>query len=181
MPELVAWTRTRILQWRIALLWLMVLTAAIAAGARGSPAWTLLIAAALVAQFRLWDDLEDLPYDRVHAPQRALVRSTNLGAFRVVLAASVGLVASAFALLLEWERAGAYLLLLVALAAIYRTTDSRGPRRPLRAQLVVLKYPGFVLLLADQPATPRALAAALALYAALALHERHDQRTGPPQ
>jgi len=180
MPDLVAWTRTRIMQWRIALLWLLVLVAAIAAGTSGSRAWTLLIAAALIVQFRLWDDLEDLPHDRVHAAQRVLVRCTRLGAFRLAFASSVALVAAAFALLQGWERALAYMLLLAAMAAIYRTMDGNGPRRALRAQLVLLKYTAFVLLLAHDPATPRALAAALALYAVLAVHEWHDQRCVPP-
>jgi 4-hydroxybenzoate polyprenyltransferase len=180
MTEWVAWAATRLLQWRIGLLWLMVVAAATAAGAAEPPAWTLLAAAALVVQFRLWDDLADLPHDRVHAPQRVLVRSTRPGAFRGLLWLSVAPIALAFALLQGWPRLAAYLLLLASAAAIYRTTDSLGARRRLRAQLVLLKYPAFVLLLAEQPAAWRAVAAALVLHAALALHEWHDQRTGSP-
>ena len=45
---------------------------------------------------------------------------------------------------------------------------------------MLLKYSGFVLLLAHDPATPRALAAALALYAVLAAHEWLDQRSVAP-
>lgn len=180
MPDLVAWARTRIAQWRIALLWLVVLAAALAAGARDAPAWTLLFSAALIVQFRLWDDLEDLAHDRVHAPQRVLVRCSRLGPFRIAFTASVGLVAAAFALFGGWERVLPYLLLLAAVAALYRTLDGNGPRRALRAQLVLLKYSGFVLLLAHDPAAPRALAAAFALYAMLAVHEWHDQRSVAP-
>jgi len=180
MPDLVAWARTRIAQWRIALLWLVVLAAALAASPRDAPAWTLLFSAALIVQFRLWDDLEDRAHDRVHAPQRVLVRSSRLAAFRIAFAASVGLVAAAFALFGGWERVLPYVLLLAAMAVLYRTLDGNGPRRALRAQLVLLKYSGFVLLLALDPATPRALAAALALYAVLAVHEWHDQRSVAP-
>ena len=79
-----------------------------------------------------------------------------------------------------WPRVAAYLLLLAAVATLYRTTSGIGARRTLRTQLVLLKYAGFVLLLADDPLAPRALAAALALQAALAVHEWNDQRTAPP-
>jgi 4-hydroxybenzoate polyprenyltransferase len=179
MPDLGAWARTRIAQWRIALLWLVVLAAALAASPRDSPAWTLLFSAALIVQFRLWDDLEDLTHDRVHAPQRVLVGCTRLGPFRIAFATSIGLVAAAFALFGGWERVLPYVLLLAAVAAIYRTLDANGPRRALRAQLVLLKYSGFVLLLAHDPAAPRALAAAFALYVLLAAHEWLDQRSVP--
>jgi hypothetical protein len=180
MTELLAWTGTRVLQWRIALLWLLVLAATFAAGSPGAAGWTLAITAALIVQFRLWDDLEDLPHDRVHAPQRVLVRCARLRPFRLVFAASVGAVAVALALVQGWPRVVAYLLLLAAMATLYRTTSGIGARRTLRTQLVLLKYTAFVLLLADDPVAPRALAAASALYVALAAHEWNDQRTAPP-
>jgi hypothetical protein len=66
------------------------------------------------------------------------------------------------------------------MATLYRTTSGIGARRTLRTQLVLLKYAAFVLLLADDPVAPRALAAASALYVALAAHEWNDQRTAPP-
>jgi hypothetical protein len=180
MAELLAWAGTRVLHWRIALLWLLVLAATFAAGPLVAAGWTLAITAALIVQFRLWDDLEDLPHDRVHAPQRVLVQCTRLRPFRLVFAASVGVVAVAFALLQGWPRVAAYLLLLAAMATLYRTTGDIGARRTLRTQLVLLKYAAFVLLLADDPVAPRALAAALALHATLAVHEWNDQRTAPP-
>ncbi len=180
MTELLAWVGTRILRWRIALLWLLVLAASFAAGTLDVMSWTLPVTAVLIVQFRLWDDLEDLPHDRVHAPQRVLVQCTLLRPFRLAFAASVGAVAVGFALLQGWPRVTAYLLLLAAMATLYRTTSGIGAWRTLRTQLVLLKYAGFVLLLADDPLAPRALAAALALHAALAVHDWIDQRPAPP-
>ena len=43
----------------------------------------------LVWQFRLWDDLEDLPFDRIHHPDRVLVASGMRGGFVVVVVATV--------------------------------------------------------------------------------------------
>jgi hypothetical protein len=176
--DLLSWARTRLAQPRIAALWLAVLAAVLAAAPHGAPGWTLLVSAALIAQFRLWDDLEDLPHDRVQSPDRVLVRSRELTASRVAAALSIGLVGAAFATLDGWERALAYAALVVAVAALYRTMDSSGPRRGLRAQLVLLKYPAFVLLLAADPGAPRAIAAALALYGVLGFHEWRTERPG---
>ncbi len=175
MGELLAWLRTRVLQPRIALLWLAVLAAALAAGA--AAAWTALASAALVVQFRLWDDLEDVPHDRVHAPDRTLVRSASLGTLRVVLWTSIALLGLAIASVQGWPHAAAYALLVAAVAVLYRALAAAGPQRPLRSQLVLLKYPAFVLLLAADPAAPRALAAALALYAVLGAYEWRDRRS----
>jgi hypothetical protein len=177
--DLLSWARTRLAQPRIAALWLVVLAAVLAAAPRGALGWTLLVSAALIAQFRLWDDLEDLPHDRVHAPERVLARSRNLLALRVAAAASIGLVGVAFATRDGWARAGAYAALVVAVAVLYRTMDSSGPRRWLRAQLVLLKYPAFVLLLAADPGAPRAIAAALVLYGVFGFHEWRGARSGP--
>jgi hypothetical protein len=176
VAELVAWARTRLAQPRIAALWLVVLAAVLAAAPRGAPGSTLLLSAALIAQFRLWDDLEDLPHDRVHAPDRVLVASRELLAFRVALAASIGLVGVGFATVDGWARAGAFAALVLAMAVLYRTMDSTTSRRWLRAQLVLLKYPAFVLLLAEEPASPRAIAAALVLCGVLGFHEWRGER-----
>jgi hypothetical protein len=176
--DLLAWARTRLAQPRIAALWLLVLAAMLAAGPQGPAAWTPALSAVLIAQFRLWDDLADLPHDRVHALERVLVRSRRPGAFHVVLTASLALVAVALAALDGWTRALAYAALVAAAAALYRTTDSTGPRRWLRAQLVLAKYPAFVLLLAEDPASLRAIAAALLLYAVLGVHESRSARSG---
>ena len=178
MHELAAWVHTRVLQMRIALLLVLVAGAALAADARGPWPWVLAASAALVLACRLWDDLMDLPHDRLHAPQRALVRSGRLGPFRAALGASLALIVGAFAWQQGWLRAIACLLLLGALAAVYRFTVSTGAHRARRAALVLLKYPAFVLLLARAPFAPRALAAAALLYALLLWHERRDATTG---
>jgi hypothetical protein len=178
MSEVAAWFRTRIAQPRIAALCLVVLAACIAADPVGPFAWTLAASAALVAQFRLWDDLEDVAHDRVRAPQRVLARSATLRPFGLVLAASIALVLIAVGAMQGWLRAGAYALLVLLLGAVYRVVAPAGRSRALRAALVLLKYPTLVLLLAADPAAPRALAAALALYAVLAVHEWRDREAG---
>jgi len=174
--DLAGWLRTRVLQPRIALLWLVVLAAVAAAGTNGALAWAALASAALIVQFRLWDDLEDVPHDRVHAPDRTLVRSADLRPCRVVLWGSILLLALAIAAVHEWTRAGAYVLLVVAVAVLYRAMDPTGPRRALRSQLVLAKYPAFVLLLAADPTAPSALAAALVVYGVLGTYEWRDRR-----
>jgi hypothetical protein len=177
--ELAGWFRTRVLQPRIALLWLVVLAAAAAAGTNGAIAWATFASAALIVQFRLWDDLEDLPHDRVHAPDRTLVRTANLGPFRAVLWASIFVFALAIASVQGWARAGAYVLVVAATVVLYRAMDSIGPRRALRSQLVLLKYPAFVLLLAAEPVAPNAIAAALVVYGVLGTYEWRDRKTEP--
>jgi 4-hydroxybenzoate polyprenyltransferase len=176
LRELAGWFRTRVLQPRIALLWLAVLAAVVAAGAGGAIAWTALASAALIVQFRLWDDLEDVPHDRMHAPDRTLVRSTNRRPFHVLLWASILLLGLAIASMQGWTRAGAYVLLVAAVAVLYRAMGSSGPRRALRSQLVLAKYPAFVLLLAGDPTGPVALAAAGALYVVLGTYEWRDRK-----
>jgi len=165
------WLRERVLQPRIALLCLAVLGATLAAGTDGPPAWTALAIPWLVAQFRLWDDLEDVPYDSVRASDRVLVRNRDRRPLWAVASASFVVLALAMAQMQGPLRAAAYVLAIVAMASVYRGMAATGSHRRTRSSLVLLKYPVFVLLLAAQPATPSALASALLLYLGLAAYE----------
>jgi len=170
MRELGHWLRERVLQPRIALLWLAVLGATLAAGADGPPAWTAVTTAWLVVQFRLWDDLEDVPYDSVRASDRVLVRNRDLRRLWAVAGASFVVLALGLARAQGPLRAAAYVLVVVAMASVYRAMAANGSHRRMRSSLVLLKYPAFVLLLAAQPAATSALVSALLLYIGLAAY-----------
>jgi hypothetical protein len=169
--ELGHWMRERVLQPRIALLWLAVLGASLAAGAEGPPAWTAVVSAWLVVQFRLWDDLEDVPYDSVRASDRVLVRNRDLRSLWVVAGCSFVALALGLALVQGPLHAAAYVLAIVAMASVYRAMAATGSHRRARSSLVLLKYPAFVLLLAAQPVAMSALVSASLLYIGLAAYE----------
>ena len=172
-PDLRDYARTRLASGRAALLGALVAAAALAADGFAHALAVALMALFLVAQFRLWDDLADLPHDRVRSPERVLVRAADLGPFRLVLGAS--LAAALIVLAAAWSPSHAigYALLVAALAALYRWLPP-GARRA-RTVLALLKYPAFVLLLASAPATLRAAGCAAALYLLLLLVDLADE------
>lgn len=111
----------------------------------GGLALQLGLALSWIFQFRLWDDLHDLEQDRKQHPHRVLVGTQSLAHFRWVagLVSLGNFVAAGF--LLSWTIAFTLLLPLnLILAALYRTG---GIPRLLHAQIVLIKYPGFVLML----------------------------------
>lgn len=100
-----------------------------------------------IFQFRLWDDLHDRERDRKIHPHRVLVRTPSTAHFRWVagLATIMNLVATGF--LLSWDIALTLLVPLnLILAALYW---KRGSQRLVHAQIVLIKYPVFVLMLSD--------------------------------
>jgi len=125
------------------------------------------------SQFRLWDDLADRPYDRVHHAERVLVR--HAGTDTPFLALLVALSLPIAGLLLAFDdgpwRVAAYGGLALALATIYAVTRGDGARAG-RNRLVLLKYPAFVLLPLAHPGAPRALVLAAVAYAAVSLYDR---------
>ena len=178
MHEFADWLRERLLTPRIALLAAVVLLAAVTAGALLPEVATALLLVAMIAQFRLLDDLADRAYDRVHAAGRVLVSATDVRPVVVLLGGSIAAVVLGLAVLAGWARALAYLVLVGCVIGLYAALPSLGPRRALRSGGVLLKYPAFVLLLAAAPASLRSSAVALALYVVLAVHEWRDRRTG---
>lgn len=174
--DLVAYGRERIIRWRVAALAFLIVGLAFFVEVPGDALDALArtgLALLLIAQFRLWDDLADRSYDSVHHPTRVLVRSRATGWFWAVLALLAVAAASAVAILRSWHAAPPiYLGLMVLLAGVYH-----GPLRVprfIRAQLVLLKYPVFVLLLAAPAFSTPALLAGTAAYLVLSVFEWYD-------
>ena len=127
----------------------------------------------LIAQFRLWDDLADRAYDSVHHAARVLPRSQATAWFWMVFVL-LALVAAAAITALRGGPAALqiYLGLMVLLALVYH-----GPMRLprfIRVQLVLLKYPTFVVLLVAPGFSFRALLAGAVGYFVLSVLEWYD-------
>jgi hypothetical protein len=152
-----------------------------AAGTSLTPASGFLafvLALALLFQFRLWDDLEDLERDRVDHPNRVLVCSDSvpfslvcaaLGTTNVLSLAVAGSLAAAVALV------GLDLFFWLA----YTTLRLWLPDRVWRFQILLIKYPVFVVVLAAALGSPlgwRLLAASCAIYICACAYETlHDR------
>ncbi|MPZ42533.1 MAG: hypothetical protein GEV05_03850 [Betaproteobacteria bacterium] len=131
----------------------------------------VVLALSLVAQCRLWDDLVDRNSDRSTHPQRLLAAGVASGPFvhaAVVLAAANMI---ALAALRGWPHGLGAAALFGALALWYRGHRARGR---VHANVLLLKYPAFVLLLAASPLGTATMAAALIVYAAMCAFELLD-------
>ena len=180
LDDLRAWARERFQAWRFGPLALLLALAA-SAGA-GRPRIERLGRDALLAllcllQLRIWDDLADLPRDRVAHPGRVLCRAAAHGPFR---ASIVGLAGASTLLLARPRPALRRLLGFAALNAGF-CLWYRGPGQHLSgtvagAHVVLLKYPALVALLRgpDRPAGPALVFAAAGVYLALCVHELLD-------
>ena len=137
------------------------------------------LAALLLLQFRLWDDLEDRDRDRVTHPERVLVVASP-APFRRALAA-IGLGALALFAAGPSTAALAGLVLLNAVFAAAYRLRARVSDHVWRYRVLLLKYPVFVGLIATVSGEPRPwrLALAMALiYAAACGHEAMHDRVG---
>ena len=137
------------------------------------------LAVALLLQFRLWDDLEDRELDRQRGPARVLTRSDPAPFRRIcVLLTIVNL------LLIAVARFRAAVLGLGCLDLFflmaYRQLRPKLPDRIWRFQVLLLKYPVFVGLVAAAlaPLRPlRLMSAAAVVYAfACAYEVLHDRQ-----
>lgn len=172
--ELLQYCATRLASPRVLALVALLGAAGAALSAAPTPASVAacaLLAGSLVVQFRVWDDLADVAFDRAHHPRRVLAASRNLRPYFLLVAGLSVLNAGAIAALRAPLQLTAYLLLLAAFALLYhRRVWPRG-RRVLRNQLVLSKYPVF-LYLGTYGAAPRALlGGALALYLLLTMFD----------
>lgn len=174
---LAAWLATRVPPGRYgALVALLV----VAAGAGGGPdlRWMLgagVLAAALLFQFRLWDDLADSERDRVRHPDRVLPQCESQTGFRRT--AAIAFVANAL-VVAAWNGPWAAALLValgIVFAAWYRRPLARRSGLA-NAHVVTLKYPVFVLVLSAPPhQISPLLAAGAATYLAFGAYEiLHD-------
>jgi hypothetical protein len=107
-----------------------------------------------------------------------MARAVREGPFVAALAVAIALTVPLLSAVRGTVPAAAYVLLVVLAGALYAGISPVGPHRRGRALLVLLKYPAFVLLLADAPGAARALGVAAAVYAVLAMHEWRDAGAG---
>jgi len=179
--DLLAYLRTRLPPHVFVPLALFLCGAAVVGQAGRVPYERIVLAWALVAQFRLWDDLADRDGDRTEHPDRVLARATSLAPFHLLASAL-------FLVNLGWllPSPGPTLVLFLALNALflvwYAGLRRACPFRLVGAHVVLLKYPAFVYVLAA-PAGPwpdARLAVTLALvYLTFCVHEGlHDPRLG---
>jgi hypothetical protein len=144
-----------------------------------SVATTCGLAVVLLLQFRLWDDLEDRERDRRLHPARVLVRA-NPAPFRYacVLLATANIVL----LVIAGSRDAAQVLACLDLFfwIAYGPLRRRFPDRIWRFQILLLKYPVFVGVLATTLGTPirmRLFTAAVAVYLCACAYEAlHDRQ-----
>jgi 4-hydroxybenzoate polyprenyltransferase len=177
--ELIAYARERLCVWRVAALWVLVTAMCYAV----SPSLELceavviaLLAAFLIAQFRLWDDLADRTHDSSVHPERVLVNTAFPGVFQVAVAAVAlpiaGLIVIGASPVI---RLIAYALLCMTTVLIYRADASRTWRN----QLILLKYPVFVFLCVAQISFKVAVLAA-AVYLTVSIYDWKTRKRGMP-
>jgi hypothetical protein len=133
----------------------------------------------LFVSFRLWDDLEDADHDCVVHPERLLPRGSRQP-FRAV-AAGLGLITAVCVSPGAEVLAGVGVLYGAAWAG-YRVVRPRVTDVVWRYGFLLLKYPGFVWLVATaigRPEPARLAAASVAAYLAACLYEawHHDMRS----
>jgi 4-hydroxybenzoate polyprenyltransferase len=168
------YARQRLLRPRIVALAAAVAACSVFASSVLHPWYSIPAALILVWQYRLWDDLEDLPFDRVHHPDRILVITRMRWAFAGTVAATLALVGAILATVAEPAQTFAYASLVAVLAAGYRMMKMAPHSRLVRSHLVLFKYPAFVFVAAAQPVFAQAVPVAGVLYLALCLFEVLD-------
>ncbi len=173
--DVLAYTATRLARAHIGLLWLVLTGCALFVSSwplMTDSAMPALLAALLIAQFRLWDDLADHRHDAQLHPQRVLI--STLYRHKFVLLCIVLAVPSVW-MLWFWrdpaQRLG-YAALCAAMAVLY-IASPHWPRIA-RGHLVLLKYPVLTWLCAISPQTYRALTLGMTLWLVLALIDMHS-------
>jgi hypothetical protein len=160
-------------------LWTAGLASGLPVSARGF-AVEFALACGLLFQFRLWDDLADLPGDRREYPDRLLCRAPSLAAFYFLLATALAVNAAFIALLRPVSVLALFGLFNAAFLLWYGCLRDLVSWPAVGCHVVLLKYPAFVYLLSPPPSAGAAgpLAWAMALvYLCFAVHEViHDPR-----
>ena len=153
---------------------------AVAASGGHYDAWPLVrdaaLALLLLAQFRLWDDLADRPADALRHPDRVLVKTPSPDPF-VRLCVTLAFIN--FGVAVGRDPTG---ISLAALGLLHGVLGGwylgRSRRTVLGDQLLMAKYPGFVLILSGgrllESPVATAVAAAVVYLAALAYEAWHD-------
>ncbi len=173
LHELGTYFVTRILNVRVLALWLL-LTIASLLTSTDIPAqwlWHSLYCAIFILEFRLWDDLADIGHDRKHHPNRLLVITTHHAHFHIVHEILAIMLAGLIFTGMGTNRALGFLTLIIAFLAFYYIDSIASLKRSIRAAWVPIKYPLFILLLADDPASRLSLIAATSTYVVAILDE----------
>jgi hypothetical protein len=177
MGDVIAYVRERLVQVRVGLLVALLWGCGWVAAPTLDPvdlAGRFVFIAFLVFQLRLWDDLEDLPSDRLHHKDRILSGLTGLRPVWLTLETAILLTLGLVAVLGGIVRLALYVALLACLLLVYRGRWRLLANRAFRAQLVLLKYPVLLLLSTPTLGSVRGLGASLFTYALLSWHDWYD-------
>ncbi|MFN0165211.1 MAG: hypothetical protein ACKV22_02175 [Bryobacteraceae bacterium] len=173
---LIAWVRERF-KLRLAVPLVAGLCAiAYAAGTwpgSGRAAAIVVLAILLLLQFRLWDDLADLPSDRKNHPERTLPRARSLRPFRIAV---LLLATACMGLMAVLDPSGVKVAALAGLDLTFLCWYRfRAGGFALGYHVVLMKYPLFVYFVTPEPAGKSRLFAMAAVYLAACIYEAlHD-------
>ena len=106
---------------------------------------SVVVTVTMMFQFRLWDDLADQPYDRIHHPTRVLSKTSTLAPFALNVALA-GMVSVILLVLAEANYLG-FVLLNLAATVWYIAIPIDWRRSIAGRHVLLLKYPVFVFLL----------------------------------
>jgi hypothetical protein len=178
VKDLQRYAAERLLTVRVALV-LIALVACIVASTWGlqtsNVSLLILLAAALLVQFRVWDDYADRDYDALRNPGRVMVTSAHARAFlgtAIVAALPIG---AAIGFIGGFSALGLYAILLGTFALLYSAPGRAMPRLA-RDQLVLVKYPVILWLCAPGAAPMRWMRLAIGLYCAVAIFDLWSDR-----
>lgn len=178
-----AYVRERLPAWLALLLPCMLVFAAlrekVLVPAQLVPAFVM--AALLVFELRLWDDLSDLELDRRLHPQRVLCRASVVRPFLNLLFVLITINFTLVAILRAWWGTAPLVTLHVLLAGWYASRNMIASGSLANFHVVLLKYPLIVLILgatsAAEISSPLLLISAALIYLVLCLYElMHDTR-----
>lgn len=173
VDDLQVYAVSRLAVGRIGLLWLAVAACALFVSREISAAsamLSLLVSAMLIVQFRLWDDLADREHDAATHPQRVIVATDHARRFSYLR----GLLSLPIVTMLVMgygiEHLAVYAGLLVFMSLLYAASGTALPRL-LRAHLVLLKYPAFIWLCAQDADPAQWARVGTSAYLALCIFE----------
>lgn len=179
--DLWSYFRTRIPPWLALLLPLLLVVAALRQRVLSPAESTVALGMAflLIVELRLWDDLCDVPRDRLVHPERVLCQSPSLRPFWSVFLVLAPINLGLTAWLRDWWGLAMLLVLHVLLAAWYGLRGEAQLRPVVNYHVVLLKYPMIVWILgattlADISSAPLVLSA-IAMYLVMCVFEvAHD-------
>lgn len=180
------WLHTRVWITKIAALWGLLMLCSILVNVDVLSHITGLVLLAtllllLIIGFRLWDDLADRAFDRHQHPERMLV-NTDVETITVFYQfAGMLLALAVFLLVYNSGTSGVIglLLLIVFIAGVYAVLSALTPYRTLRNNLILLKYPAILMLLAPKPMAPETALIAGLSYGLLVAYEYYDNYCKP--